>query len=273
MGSASLAEMGCEAVLELSPHPVLGSAVAECYQHRARSVHVLPSLRRHDPERATMLRALGFLYTLGYPIDWSGVLPGDCKFVRLPLYSWQRQRFWVESEESRVTRLTAPAHPLLGSPCSGPRPAWETRLDPRLFPYLGDHRIQRAVILPTAAYVDIALAAAREVFGQTACQLEDVELAAPCFPTPDQALRLHDGLPARRWHRAHPYSAAGRGLQLDGPLPGGTARSPGHGLPTVPHQQMPQRWKPLLLPAGLTRSSSAVHERSPRPIAMPRSRR
>ncbi len=100
-GIDGLIRLGCDAVVELSPHPVLLSSVAECYQERGREVELLASLRRREPERATLLRSLGRLHTLGQPIDWSEVLPGPRRFVRLPSYPWQRQRCWFESEESR----------------------------------------------------------------------------------------------------------------------------------------------------------------------------
>jgi polyketide synthase 12/epothilone polyketide synthase D len=186
-----LITLGCDTVVELSPHPVLTTSVAECYQQRGKKVHVLPSLRRREEERATMLRSLGQLYTLGQPIDWAGVTPGSAKPIRLPLYPWQRERFWSESAESRMTRLTAPAHPLLGTVLAAPQPSWETRLDLRLLPYLGDHRVQRAVIVPATAYVEMALASAREVFGDSPCRLEDIKLINPCFPTPDKPLWTH----------------------------------------------------------------------------------
>ncbi len=87
--------------------------------------------------------------------------------------------------------MTAPAHPLLGRPLGGPAPSWEARLDLRLLPYLGDHRIQRTVIVPATAYVEMAFAVAREVFGDSGCQVEDLKLANPCFLSHDQALHLH----------------------------------------------------------------------------------
>ncbi len=110
--------------------------------------------------------------------------------MRLPLYPWQRERFWFESEESRLTRLSAPSHSLLGLPLGMARPTWESRLDLKLFPALGDHRVQRTAILPATAYLDLAFAVAQETFGQPCCQLDDVRLANPCFPSPDSATRL-----------------------------------------------------------------------------------
>jgi amino acid adenylation domain-containing protein len=190
-GIDGLIHLGSDAVLELSPHPVLLSSVAECYQHRGRDVHVLASLRRREPERGTLLRSLGRLHTLGQPIDWRGVLPGRHRFVRLPSYPWQRQICWYESEDSRMTRLTAPAHPLLGTRFQGPRSAWESRLDLKLIPSLLDHRVQRAPIVPAAAFVEVALAVSREALGLEAGQAAELRLQSACFPTADRAFRLH----------------------------------------------------------------------------------
>jgi acyl transferase domain-containing protein/NADPH:quinone reductase-like Zn-dependent oxidoreductase/aryl carrier-like protein len=196
---------GCDTVVELSPHPVLAASVAECARHRSSvggkgkgEVQILPSLRRREDERATLLHSLGQLYKLGHPIAWCSVTPGPAKTLRPPRYPWQRERYWSESEESRRTRLAAPVHPLLGVSLDGPQPAWETRLDLRLFPYLNDHCVQGTVIFPATGYLEMAFAAAREVFSANstmptapnACQLEDVRLANPCFLTVDRPRRL-----------------------------------------------------------------------------------
>jgi polyketide synthase 12/epothilone polyketide synthase D len=201
-GAERLIDLGCDTVVELGPHPVLTTAVAESYQHRHKRVMVLPSLRRHEDEQATMLGSLGALHTHGYPINWAACLriePGSRgehpglppRFVSLPLYPWQHERCWNESEESRVTRLAAVAHPLLGKSTGGPEPSWENRLELRLFPCFADHCVQRAAILPATAYLEMGFAAARECFGGTAYQLEDVRLANPCFLSPDKALWLY----------------------------------------------------------------------------------
>src|SRR5206468_52462 len=102
----------------------------------------------------------------------------------------QRERCWYETQESQVARLAVPVHPLLGKSLNEPQPAWESRLDLRLMPYLSDHRVQGAVIVPATAYVELALAAALEAFGPTPVRVEDFKLANPCFPPPDQAVRL-----------------------------------------------------------------------------------
>jgi acyl transferase domain-containing protein/NADPH:quinone reductase-like Zn-dependent oxidoreductase/acyl carrier protein len=190
-GIERVIELECDAVVELGPHPVLASAVSECYAQRGKRAAVLPSLRRGCAERVTMLRSLGELYTLGCPIDWGTLTAGARRFIDLPLYPWQRERYWQEAEDARQSRVTPPAHPLLGFPQHGPRPAWEVRLDLRLAPYLADHRVQHATVLPATAYLELAFAAAREALGAAACELTGVKLSSPCFLVPEKAYWLH----------------------------------------------------------------------------------
>ncbi|AGA26414.1 type I polyketide synthase [Singulisphaera acidiphila] len=187
-GVNGLIERATDLVVELSPHPVLASSVTECFAHQGKKTTVLPSLHRQEGERATLLRSLGALHVQGYPVDWKGVFPSHQRFVRLPLYPWQRERCWHESDESRASRLTPPAHPLLGVSRGGPWPEWEARLDLRLMPYLADHRVRHAVILPATAYLELAFGAARETLGAEGCELRNITLANPCFLTPDEPL-------------------------------------------------------------------------------------
>ena len=91
--------------VEIGPHPVLRTAIAQCLQLHQQAVTILPSLRRGQPERATLLQSLGVLYRQGYPIDWNCLYPtGQC--VALPTYPWQRQRHWF-SPVSSLMPVTA----------------------------------------------------------------------------------------------------------------------------------------------------------------------
>jgi thioester reductase-like protein len=186
-GVERLLELGCDAILELSPHPVLLSAVAECFGAHRKKVAVMASLRRKEDERATLLRTLGQLYTLGYSFDGHAVWPDPGRFVGLPLYPWQRERFWHESGESAALRLGPTPHPLLGTALQTAEPSWENRIDLRLLPYLADHLVQKRPLLPATGYLEMAFAAAKEVFGPSTYVLEDVKLARACILSDAQA--------------------------------------------------------------------------------------
>ena len=51
-------------------------------------------------------------------------------------------------------------------------------LDTADLDYLTDHRLGRSIVFPGAAYVEMALATARETFGPGPCVLEDIEFQA-----------------------------------------------------------------------------------------------
>ncbi|MBC7882880.1 MAG: acyltransferase domain-containing protein [Anaerolineae bacterium] len=103
--SGALDEMvqsGHHIFIEIGPHPALATAIAECLEYRQKQGTCLPSLRRYEDERATMLSSLGQLYTLGYRIDWQLLYPqGSLPFVPLPTYPWQWQSFWLENTNSQ----------------------------------------------------------------------------------------------------------------------------------------------------------------------------
>ena len=104
---------GHAAFLEVGPHPVLSAAVAQILdglpERGGREATVLASLRRGRDERETIREALAGLYVLGQPIDWTGVFPDGGRFVRLPTYPFQRQRYWFEARERPAPQILTPA--------------------------------------------------------------------------------------------------------------------------------------------------------------------
>jgi acyl transferase domain-containing protein len=93
---AAQALAGSEVFLEIGPHPVLSVAISQTLDPLGRQAAVFASLRRGRDERETLLESLGGLWTLGLPVDWTGVFPDGGRFVRLPSYPFQRQRYWFE---------------------------------------------------------------------------------------------------------------------------------------------------------------------------------
>ncbi|HUC97182.1 MAG TPA: acyltransferase domain-containing protein, partial [Candidatus Polarisedimenticolaceae bacterium] len=176
-----LSERGFDLFVELSPHPILAGSVSECLLQHRRQGTAVPSLRRQEEERATMLASLGTLYTLGYPVEWRKLWPRGGRSVHLPSYPWQRQYYWHESEELREIRLGRHTHPLLGRAMKSADPSWESVVDKRSLSYLDDHRVQEHAVFPAAAYVEMALGAARETLGEGAYILEEVRFQKVLF--------------------------------------------------------------------------------------------
>jgi len=201
-GIDKLLDTDCNLFVEIGPHPVLGSGIAECLQNRGKKGKILASLRRpavkkvdattnghaaperpyHEEEPVQVRRALAALYALGFVIDWKKLPHSTGKPVRLPTYAWQHEHFWHESEESKTTRLGMQGcHPLLGSNNKTPQPSWSTFFDVLRFPWLKDHTVQGCVLVPAAAYIEMALAAAKDIYTTGPYFLEDIRLMKACF--------------------------------------------------------------------------------------------
>ena len=172
-----LAGEGFDLFLELSPHPVLAASIRECLADRNGDQAVLPTLRRNDDERRSLLRSLAVLYARGRSVEWRGVLGQSGAYVRLPSYPWQRERHWFDPAPERMSAVGVDSgHPLLGRRLRAARPTWESDLgDPRLA-YLDDHVLAGTATFPGAAYVEMALAAGAALSDDGApVTLEEIE--------------------------------------------------------------------------------------------------
>jgi acyl transferase domain-containing protein/aryl carrier-like protein len=185
-----LIQDGHNVFVELSPHPVLAGSISQCLMQSGQKGTILPSLRRQEAEREQMLGSLGALHTLGSKVEWERLYPEGGRFVRLPSYPWQHERYWQESEVAEQSRLGRQIHPLLGRRMASAHPSWELDLDLQCLPYLDDHRIQGIVTYPGAAFVESALAVAREVFGDGLCVLEEIEFQKALFLAEGETTRL-----------------------------------------------------------------------------------
>ncbi|MEL6554473.1 MAG: SDR family NAD(P)-dependent oxidoreductase [Cyanobacteria bacterium J06621_11] len=143
----------------------------------------------------TMLSSLCELYEAGVTVDWAGFDRAyPRKIVALPNYPFQRQRYWLPAEGNLTNPLSnrrasstnqqlAEIHPLLGQSLSiaGDRThCFEAQLAPSsssqgLLQW-ADHQVFGQALMPAAAYVEIGLAAGKEIFADQPYCLESVEL-------------------------------------------------------------------------------------------------
>jgi acyl transferase domain-containing protein len=178
---AALAADGHSLFLEVGPHPVLAAAIRDGLHAAGATGTILKSLYRGHPERATLLDTVGRLWSTGHAVDWRRFGPPGAARLRtppvdLPRYPWQRQEHWHETAESRRRRVGEPGHPLLGLREPTPNPVWIAELNDGTAPWLPDHKVEGAVVLPGAAYVEAALAAQRLLAERPDVVVEDIRL-------------------------------------------------------------------------------------------------
>ncbi|MEW1550081.1 type I polyketide synthase [Streptomyces tsukubensis] len=81
--------------VEMSPHPLLLSAVEQGFESAGRAGLALPAMRRDVPEAHGMLEIVGALHTHGLSAAGPDEPPpGGARPVPLPAYAWQHESFW-----------------------------------------------------------------------------------------------------------------------------------------------------------------------------------
>ncbi len=182
-GVETLRDLGCEVMLEVGPQPVLLRMGQDCLGRESREW--LASLQKGTGEWKQMSASVQALYAAGADIDWAG-WDGEYgrRKVAMPTYRFQRQRYWIEGNGvQRASQQGKYLHPLLGIERPTPLAArqYEAELSDARPSWLRDCRLGGRTWLPGAAYVEMCLAAARELWPECACQVQDLSLPEPLF--------------------------------------------------------------------------------------------
>ncbi|KAI0190622.1 putative polyketide synthase [Xylaria flabelliformis] len=174
-------------LIEIGPHPALAGPLR---QLRTDSATTLPpylgSLQRGQDDVISMLNLAGQLFLHNACIDLAAVNAverlhgGDLQLcygypcVDMPQYSFSypekalylENRFNRELRQRRYLR-----HDLLGSRQPGgssSHPSWRNILRVKDLPWLNDHKLIPHSVLPAAAYITMAIEAARQIYGEQA---------------------------------------------------------------------------------------------------------
>lgn len=172
---------GDDLFVELGPHPALRNPLNDALQAQGVKGAVFHSLRRKTDESQELLANLSGLHNYGVEVDWASLNQSAGRFLRLPRYPWNRDRFWLEGEACRNNRVEPSAHPLLGKKIEAGNPTWEFQMDPRIFTYLESHRFWGSILFPAAGYGEISLALARAVYPDQEYTVEDMVVKKALF--------------------------------------------------------------------------------------------
>ncbi|MGW4741981.1 type I polyketide synthase [Nocardia xishanensis] len=173
------------AFVECSPHPVLTADVREFLdgtEDAERSV-VVGSLRRADGGLGRFLASVAEAFVRGVPADWARVFDGSgATRIDLPTYAFEHKRYWLETPPAVAgieSGFAASEHPLLGAMvdlADGDGLLMTGRLSLSTHRWLADHRVGEQVLLPGAAFIELAFFSAGTV---GAARVAELILAAP----------------------------------------------------------------------------------------------
>ena len=166
--------------VEIGPHAILRSYVADALKQGDAQGTVLTTGRRGVESTAQILATAGQVLLAGGSVDFQALFQEPPKFVEIPAYPWQRERFWYQNTPQHTYTLHNPrVHPLLGFAVAQHDHSWEATIDTRLLPSLADHKVGDSIVFPGSGFVEIALAASQQWQPGATARVQDLEILAP----------------------------------------------------------------------------------------------
>jgi acyl transferase domain-containing protein/surfactin synthase thioesterase subunit/acyl carrier protein len=185
--------------LELGPGATLINLGSRCTKpgDSTGPITWAASLMKDPGEWASLLDAVRALYLRGHAIGWEAFESGQGRRVGLPTYPFRHRRWWLESRH--LERAVAPVadartrgtHPLLGERLGEGGLRFETLLDLERQAFLADHRVFGRAVFPTAAVLEIVVAAARRVLGFSQPVVADLVYELALVIPADRPIWLH----------------------------------------------------------------------------------
>ena len=180
-GMQALARTQCDVCIEIGPSPTLIGLGQQCVAEAAH-IEWLPSLHRKRSATEQLLDSVARLYVRGAQFDWRAFgETGARHSLRLPTYPFQRQRFIMDVRKPNRRVAGKSVHELLGArmAVAGVAAQFERVVRADDPAWLAEHRIGGAVLMPFTAYLEMALAAARQVQGHAVTGLDQMEIGEP----------------------------------------------------------------------------------------------
>ncbi len=194
-GVRRLREQGVTRLLEIGPDGVLSGLAHECLddddggdgdgEHGGAGVLIAATMRRQRAEDVALTEFLAHAHVNGLDVQWGSSFDEErAKTVTLPTYAFERRHYWLASRagatDAGALGQLPGEHPLLGAALAlaDEDGGWlfTGRLSVETHPWLKDHAVMGAVLMPGTGFVELALAAG-QLLGTDA--IEELTLQTP----------------------------------------------------------------------------------------------
>ncbi|WP_346159714.1 type I polyketide synthase, partial [Streptomyces mordarskii] len=169
-GIRTLEAQNVSTFIELGPDGVLTAMAQDCAA--GEDAAFISALRKGRPEAEALTTAIARAHVRGVAADWAAYFAGTGAVrVDLPTYAFQHERFWLEPGAASVgdvasVGLELAGHPLLGAAvplAESDGLVFTGRLGLDTHPWLADHTVRDAVMVPGPAFVELAVRAGDQV--------------------------------------------------------------------------------------------------------------
>ncbi|MCI4677484.1 SDR family NAD(P)-dependent oxidoreductase [Rhodoblastus acidophilus] len=187
-------DLGARFLVEIGPRATLKGHMRDIAADRAIPAQVDFALDEtgEDAGADPIRRLARRLIAAGAAIDVEAAFgPDPGPGIALPAYPWDRQPYrHARTTEASDHFNARPRHPLIGARDRADALEWREVLDIALEPALADHVVAGQIYLPGAAFLEMALAAARDWLGRDDLALSGFEILQPLVFAPNAAREL-----------------------------------------------------------------------------------
>ncbi|WP_345639030.1 SDR family NAD(P)-dependent oxidoreductase [Streptomyces thinghirensis] len=224
----ALVDQGHRFFVEVSAHPVVATSVQEVLDARDGVTGVVTgTLRRDEGSAKRVLKSLAELHVRGAETAREAPFAATgAQRIDLPTYAFQREHYWHAEApgtgDMAAAGLDTAGHPLVGAvvPLPGSGGVLATgRLAPATSPWLADHQVSGAGLVPGAALVDLVIGVGDEV---GAGVVEELVIEAPLVVGDRAGTRIQTAV-------AGADEAGRREVSVYGAAEGGTWTRHAHG--------------------------------------------
>lgn len=175
-GISQIDKRGTHVFLEVGPNPILTTLGKQCINRPALWLTSVKKSQELDVFHQTLLT----FYQSGFHIDWQKYYPSTMAKMQLPLYPFNRKRYWLTNAKKTQG---ATHYSLLGEKRASEEGVWEFlgEASPEHPAYLGDHIVMGKVVFPGASFLEMILALEDAVFGKTNLMIRDLIIEMPLF--------------------------------------------------------------------------------------------
>ena len=179
--------------IEVGPQPVLAATTRAAIESRDVDGVAIATLQRDEGGLQRFLSAVAEAHVHGATPGWEQVFAGHRTVsIALPTYPFERESYWLRpapAADVEAAGLRAGDHPLLGVSVDlpGGQEIYSARISLETHPWLAEHAILGAPMLPGAALVELVLSAARRT---TTPEIEELALQAPLAVPARDAIQL-----------------------------------------------------------------------------------
>lgn len=196
-----LQELHVNTLIEVGPHATLLGLVKQSINDQ--NVLFIPTLRKGQADISQMQSSLAQLYVKGIQINWQNFYEDRViAKANLPLYPFQRKKYWKSLNEDRqqlsVLSISTKHAPLIDQRILSPLADAQYSTDFHLekFPFIKDHQVHGANVVPGALMAEAAFEVGRDLWGNVSFSICEMLIL--------QALTLQEAESKKVYYTAHP---------------------------------------------------------------------